>query len=77
MLYYLISGTICVAVSFPFLFAGCISCEDTPDISQFLYYAPFVVIFQFGWAATQINHLSLIPALTKDPHERTGLNGSR
>ncbi|WAQ98945.1 MFS12-like protein [Mya arenaria] len=37
----------------------------------------FIVIFQFGWAATQINHLSLIPDLTDCQNERTGLNGSR
>ncbi|XP_052795228.1 major facilitator superfamily domain-containing protein 12-like isoform X2 [Mya arenaria] len=70
-------GTLCVALSFPFLFVGCITCDDAQDIPQFMYYAPFVVIFQFGWAATQINHLSLIPDLTDCQNERTGLNGSR
>jgi len=29
-----------------------------------LYYSAFIVIFQFGWASTQISHLSLIPVLT-------------
>ena len=73
----LISGTLCVICSFPFIFAGCITCDNSPDWSQFIYYAPFVVIFQFGWASVQINHLSLIPDLTHDEHERVGLNGSR
>ena len=67
----------CVACSFPFLFVGCITCSTSPDWSQFIYYAPFVIIFQFGWASTQINHLSLIPDLTDDVNERVGLNGSR
>lgn len=70
-------GTVCVICSFPFLFSGCITCNNAPDWSQFIYYAPFVVIFQFGWASTQINHLSLIPDLTDDQNERVGLNGSR
>nr|XP_034172580.1 major facilitator superfamily domain-containing protein 12-like isoform X2 [Osmia lignaria] len=33
----------------------------------------FVVIFQFGWAAVQISHLSLVPELTPTEHERTEL----
>lgn len=70
-------GTICVMCSFPFLFLGCITCDNAPDWSQFIYYAPFVVIFQFGWASTQINHLSLIPDLTDCADERVGLNGYR
>jgi Na+/melibiose symporter-like transporter len=43
----------------------------------FYYYAPFVVIFQFGWASTQISHLSLIPQLTSDKNERVALNAIR
>ena len=29
-----------------------------------IYYSCFVVVFQFGWAATQISHLALITDLT-------------
>ena len=43
----------------------------------FYYYAPFVVIFHFGWASTQISHLSLIPQLTSDKNERVALNAIR
>ncbi|ESP00677.1 hypothetical protein LOTGIDRAFT_177990 [Lottia gigantea] len=70
-------GTISVLCSFPFLFNLCIKCESSPDWAQFIYYAPFVVIFQFGWASTQISHLSLIPDITPDEGERVGLNGYR
>ncbi|XP_060070699.1 major facilitator superfamily domain-containing protein 12-like [Ylistrum balloti] len=70
-------GTICVACSFPFIFNKCITCDHTKDIYQFIYYAPFVVIFQFGWASTQISHLSLIPDLTIKEDERVELNGFR
>ncbi|KAL5004411.1 hypothetical protein ScPMuIL_017867 [Solemya velum] len=70
-------GTVAVLCSFPFLFINCITCGNAPDMAQFIYYAPFVVIFQFGWASTQISHLSLIPDIATDEHERVELNGMR
>ena len=33
-----------------------------------IYYSCFVVLFQFGWAATQISHLTLITDLTSIPY---------
>jgi Na+/melibiose symporter-like transporter len=59
------------------MFNLCIGCENTEQIYRFVYYAPFVVIFQFGWAATQISHLSLIPQLTSYENERVALNAIR
>ena len=41
------------------------------------YYATFVVIFQFGWASTQISHLAAIPDLSICQNERTGLTAIR
>ena len=70
-------GTICVALSFPFLFMNCIHCSNSDIWAQFLYYSPFVVIFQIGWASTQISHLSLIPELTPNNGERVELNAIR
>ncbi|XP_066945029.1 major facilitator superfamily domain-containing protein 12-like isoform X2 [Macrobrachium rosenbergii] len=70
-------GTVCVLGAFPFIFLGCLGCEYSSDWAQVIYYSPFVVIFQFGWAASQISHLSLIPSLTQDPHDRTELNALR
>jgi Na+/melibiose symporter-like transporter len=68
---------VCVIVSFPFIFMRCPGCETADDWAQFIYYAPLIVIFQFGWAATQISHLSLIPELTPHENERVGLNALR
>ena len=31
------------------------------NMAQLAYYATFIVIFQFGWASTQIAHLAAIP----------------
>lgn len=70
-------GTICVALSFPFIFMECIECSDSSQQAQFLYYGAFIVIFQFGWASTQVSHLSLIPDLTPISTERFELNALR
>ncbi|MPC27479.1 Major facilitator superfamily domain-containing protein 12 [Portunus trituberculatus] len=66
-----------VLCAFPFIFMGCLGCANAHDWAQVVYYAPFVVVFQFGWAATQISHLSLIPTITQDPNDRTELNAIR
>ncbi|CAB3378567.1 major facilitator superfamily domain-containing protein 12-like [Cloeon dipterum] len=44
---------------------------------QILYYTPLVAVFQIGWAAVQIAHLSLIPDLTASAHGRTELTAIR
>lgn len=66
-------GTLCVLFAFPFIFSHCIQCETAHQWAQLIYYAAFVIIFQFGWAAVQISHLSLVPELTPIEHERTQL----
>ncbi|XP_012878083.1 PREDICTED: major facilitator superfamily domain-containing protein 12, partial [Dipodomys ordii] len=72
------TGTICVLLSFPFIFSPCLGCgERTPEWVALLYYAPFIVIFQFGWAATQVAHLSLIPVLATTDHEKVELTALR
>jgi hypothetical protein len=44
---------------------------------QMLYYSPLVALFQIGWAAVQIAHLSLIPDLTANERGRTELTAVR
>ena len=71
-------GVICVAVSFPFIFSLCISnCVNSPQWSLMIYYIPFIVVFQFGWASTQISHLSLIPEITTCEPGKVELNAIR
>ncbi|NXD17671.1 MFS12 protein, partial [Nothocercus nigrocapillus] len=71
-------GTTCVILSFPFIFNPCLGCkENTPPWAVFIYYLPFIVIFQFGWAATQVSHLSLIPELVTNDHEKVELTAFR
>lgn len=72
------TGTVCVLLSFPFIFSPCLGCgAATPEPAALLYYGPFVVVFQFGWAATQVAHLSLIPELVSSDHEKVELTALR
>ena len=48
-----------------------------PADAQLVYFIAFVIIFQFGWAATQISHLSMIPVLSSCELERTSLTSKR
>ncbi|KAM9358399.1 major facilitator superfamily domain-containing protein 12 [Symphorus nematophorus] len=71
-------GTVCVLVSFPFIFNPCLACDDnTPQWAQLVYFSPFIIIFQFGWAATQISHLSLIPELVSSESDKVELTAYR
>lgn len=64
-------------MAFPFIFAPCAGCENSHKEAQLFYYALFVIIFQFGWAAVQISHLSLIPELSPNENDRTKLTAIR
>ncbi|XP_051894168.1 major facilitator superfamily domain-containing protein 12a isoform X2 [Pristis pectinata] len=71
-------GSICVILSFPFIFNPPVgSSEDVPQWVELVYFSPFIIIFQFGWASVQISHLSLIPELVTNKHERVELTAFR
>ncbi|XP_062308591.1 major facilitator superfamily domain containing 12b [Osmerus eperlanus] len=71
-------GTLSVLVSFPFIFNPCLGCdENTPRWVGLTYFIPFIIIFQFGWASTQISHLSLIPELVSGEHAKVELTACR
>ena len=70
-------GTGCVLLSFAFIFSKCIDCEDASEYGKMVYYAVFIVIFQFGWAAVQVSHLAMIPELTSCKNEYTSLTSIR
>lgn len=52
-------------------------CSNGPQWEKFFYYTAFIVLFQFGWAAVQVAHLSLITDLTNLSKERVELNAYR
>ncbi|KAM4556676.1 major facilitator superfamily domain-containing protein 12-like [Fundulus diaphanus] len=71
-------GTLSVVVSFAFIFNRCLGCDpQTPQWASLIYFAPFIIVFQFGWAATQISHLSLIPELVTCEHAKVELTAYR
>ncbi|XP_040911552.1 major facilitator superfamily domain-containing protein 12-like [Toxotes jaculatrix] len=71
-------GTLSVVVSFSFIFNQCLGCDSlTPQWASLTYFIPFIVVFQFGWAATQISHLSLIPELVTCEHAKVELTAYR
>ncbi|XP_056585973.1 major facilitator superfamily domain-containing protein 12 [Triplophysa dalaica] len=71
-------GTVSVFASFPLIFNPCFGCDENTSKTEALIYAvPFIIIFQFGWAATQISHLSLIPELVTCEHAKVELTSYR
>ncbi|KAK5639096.1 hypothetical protein RI129_011588 [Pyrocoelia pectoralis] len=70
-------GSLCVVGSFPFIFSPCLNCSGSHSWAQMIYFSVFIIIFQFGWASIQISHLSLIPELTPNEHDRTKLTAIR
>lgn len=71
-------GTLSVMLSFAFIFNQCLGCDSlTPQWVSLTYFVPFIIVFQFGWAATQISHLSLIPELVTCEHAKVELTAYR
>ncbi|KAM9349194.1 major facilitator superfamily domain-containing protein 12-like [Symphorus nematophorus] len=71
-------GTLSVLLSFAFIFNQCLGCGPlTPQWASLTYFVPFIIVFQFGWAATQISHLSLIPELVTCEHAKVELTAYR
>ncbi|KAJ8277219.1 hypothetical protein GJAV_G00072750 [Gymnothorax javanicus] len=71
-------GTMCLLISFPFIFNPCLVCsEDTPQWAGLLYLTPFIVISLLGWASSQMSHLSLIPELASCEHAKVELTAYR
>ena len=71
-------GSVLVTCSFPLIFNSCILCsKSVASIEKFSYYALFIGLFQVGWAAVQVAHLSLITDLSDSSNERVELNALR
>ena len=70
-------GTICVAITFPFIFMPCINCENESQEIKLVYYSGFSLILMFGFASVQISHLAMIPELASTSNEKTLLTSIR
>ena len=73
-------GSFIVALSFPPIFhqpfLSFLSLSSSLTLLV-LYYAFFIVIFQWAWASVQVSHLALVPELSRDSNERVYLNSLR
>lgn len=69
-----IIGSVLVAISFPTIFGSFF--QSLTGLSMLLYILS-IIIFQTGWAAVQISHLSMIPMLTRSPLLRADLTAIR
>ncbi|KZC04412.1 Major facilitator superfamily domain-containing protein 12 [Dufourea novaeangliae] len=69
-----IIGSFMVTLTFPVIFGGF---ADPSNTAVMLVYVVSISIFQTGWAAVQISHLSMIPALTNSPLARADLTAIR
>lgn len=70
-------GMIIIALVFFFLWHECLGCAGTSETNKVIYYGVFAVLFQFGWAATQIGQLALLPELTSQKKTMVELNSLR
>ena len=70
-------GIIVTSVVFFFLWFKCIGCERVSATYKVIYYGCFAIVFQFGWAATQVSQLALMPELTSEKKVLVELNSLR
>ncbi|XP_016838988.1 major facilitator superfamily domain-containing protein 12 isoform X1 [Nasonia vitripennis] len=68
-------GSVMVTVSFPVIFGSFV--RNPYSVGTMFVYVLSIMVFQTGWAAVQISHLSMIPALTNSPLVRAELTAIR
>jgi Na+/melibiose symporter-like transporter len=73
-------GSLLVAVSFSSVFGGCMACAllgNNYAIAHTIGYSAFAAIFNVGWAATQVSHMSLVNCITSNQTSQVSLNSCR
>ncbi|KAG9451124.1 hypothetical protein H6P81_011089 [Aristolochia fimbriata] len=74
------AGSVLVAISFSSVFGGCLPCKIFRAQSaalQTIGYSFFAAIFNVGWAATQVSHMSMVNCITLNPTSRVVLASCR
>ncbi|XP_057981881.1 uncharacterized protein LOC131167094 isoform X2 [Malania oleifera] len=74
------AGSVLVAVSFSSVFGGCMPCKifgTTSSAMQTVGYSVFAAIFNVGWAATQVSHMSMVNCITLNSTSRVALASCR
>ncbi|XP_077210353.1 uncharacterized protein LOC143845835 [Tasmannia lanceolata] len=73
-------GSILVAISFSSVFGGCLPCKifgNNSSALQTIGYSTFAAIFNMGWAATQVSHMSMVNCITLNQTSRVALASCR
>lgn len=73
-------GSLLVAVSFSSVFGGCLACAllgNNYAVAHTVGYSVFAAIFNVGWAATQVSHMSLVNCITSNQSSQVSLNSCR
>ncbi|XP_010257582.1 PREDICTED: major facilitator superfamily domain-containing protein 12-like isoform X4 [Nelumbo nucifera] len=74
------AGSVLVAVSFSSVFGICLPCKIFRTNSSAILtisYSTFAAIFNVGWAATQVSHMSMVNCITLNPTTRVVLASCR
>lgn len=74
------AGSVLVAISFSSVFGGCLPCKIFTSYSrtfETVSYSVFAAIFNLGWAATQVSHMSMISCITLNSTSRVALASCR
>ncbi|XP_024992326.1 major facilitator superfamily domain-containing protein 12-like isoform X1 [Cynara cardunculus var. scolymus] len=74
------AGSILVAVSFSSVFGGCVPCiifGNESSSLQTIGYSFFAAVFNVGWAATQVSHMSMVNCITLNSTSRVVLTSCR
>ncbi|KAK3024640.1 hypothetical protein RJ639_043264 [Escallonia herrerae] len=74
------AGSVLVSVSFSSVFGGCLPCKILGNNSttlQTIGYSSFAAIFNVGWAATQVSHMSMVNCITRNSTSRVVLASCR
>ncbi|XP_052621508.1 uncharacterized protein LOC111890547 isoform X2 [Lactuca sativa] len=74
------AGSILVAISFSSVFGGCVPCIIFGNESTWLQtigYSFFAAVFNVGWAATQVSHMSMVNCITLNSTSRVVLTSCR
>ncbi|KAL8495871.1 hypothetical protein ACS0TY_019841 [Phlomoides rotata] len=74
------AGSVVVAVSFSSVFGGCLPCKIVGSYSstiRTISYSLFAAIFNVGWAATQVSHMSMVNCITLNSTSRVVMASCR
>ncbi|EMS58773.1 hypothetical protein TRIUR3_19915 [Triticum urartu] len=75
-----IGGSVLVGISFSSVFGGCLLCTILGTDSYLVRtigYSFFAAVFNIGWAATQVSHMSMVNCMTSNPTSRVAMASCR